>query len=103
MCSVDVYAKEYVPMPCDESSGGVIPIPSKSSKKALYSLGHKINFLDNWLQWFDGNYQNIIAIYKIKMSELFETILKPIPPKKVMIISTKSENNQGSRWRMVFF
>ena len=50
MCSVDVYAKEYVPMPCDEISGGVIPIPSKSSKKALYSLGHKINFLDNWLQ-----------------------------------------------------
>ena len=69
-------------MPRDEIIGGGIPMQSTSSKKVLYSLGHTINFLDNWLQWFDENYQNIIAIYKIKMSEWFETIPESLPQKK---------------------
>ena len=34
-------------MPSDASSGGVIPIPSASSKKSLYSLGNTIKFLEN--------------------------------------------------------
>ena len=72
MCSVDVYDKEHVPMPSDASSGGARPMPNTSSKNSLYSLGHTINFLGNWLQCFDNNYQNRIAIYKSKMSKLFE-------------------------------
>ena len=63
MCSVDAYGKYNVPMPSDTSSSGGRPIPSKASKKSLYSLGYTINFIDNCRQWFDGNYQNIIAIY----------------------------------------
>ena len=50
MCSVDAYGKENVPMPSDAISGGGRQIPSMSSKKALYSLGHTINFIENWLQ-----------------------------------------------------
>ena len=52
-------------MPSDASSGGGRPIPSASSKKAPYSLGPKINFIDNWLQCFDESDHNIIAIYKM--------------------------------------
>ena len=69
MCSVYAYGKDHVPMTSDASSGGGRSMPSTSSKKALYSLGHTINFLDNWLQCFGGNYQNRIAIYKNKMRE----------------------------------
>ena len=50
-------------MPDDESSGGGIKIPSMSSKDALFSLGRTINFIDNWIQCFEVNYDNIIAIY----------------------------------------
>ena len=32
MCDVDAYAKEHVLIPDDESSGGVIPMSSTSSK-----------------------------------------------------------------------
>ena len=81
MCYTDAYDKEHVTMPSYASSDGRIPMPSTSYKKSLYSLGHKIKFLDNWLQWFDDNYQNIISIYKSKMSKLIETIPK-LPPKK---------------------
>ena len=35
MCDVDAYKKEHEPMINDESSGGVIPMPSTSSKEAL--------------------------------------------------------------------
>ena len=45
-----------------------------------------MNFLENWVQCFDDNYHKIIAIYKSKMSELFETIPKSLPLKKVIII-----------------
>ena len=38
--------------------------------------------LEIWLQLFYDNYQNRIAIYKINMSELFQTIPKSIPPKR---------------------
>ena len=82
MCYVDAYYKEHVSIPSDASSDDGRPIPSKSSKKALYSLFHAINFIENWLKWFDESYQNRMAIHKSKMSELFETIPKFIPPKK---------------------
>ena len=79
MCSIDTYYKEHVPIPIDASSKGGIPMPIMSSKKAIYSLGHTINFIDNWIKWFDVNNQNRIAIYKIKMGELFQKIPKLLP------------------------
>ena len=83
---MDVYDKEHVSIPSDASIFGEIPMTSMSSKKSLYSLVHTYNFLDNWIQCFDEDYQNRIAIYKSKMSELFETIPKSLPLKKVIII-----------------
>ena len=76
-------------MPSDKSSSIGLPMTSTSSKKSLYSLGHKINFLDNWLQLFHENYQNRISIHTNNMSELFKIIPKSLPPKKVMIIKKK--------------
>ena len=50
-------------------------------KSTLLNWSHN-HFIDNWLQLFDDNYQYRISINKMKMSELFETIPKTIPPKK---------------------
>ena len=75
-CYVDSYGKEHVSNPDDASSGGGITMSSTSSKESLFPLGHKINFIYNWLQCFEVNYQIIITIYKIKTSELFKTIPK---------------------------
>ena len=68
-------------MPDDASSGGVRPITSTSSKEALYSLGQTVNFIYNWIKFFEVNYENRIMIYKRKMSDLFKTIPKSIPLK----------------------
>ena len=62
MCSVDAQDKDNVPIPSDTSSGGARQIKIKSSKKALYSLGHIIKLLYNWIQYFDDDYHNIITI-----------------------------------------
>ena len=82
-------------MPSYTSSGCGIKIPTKSSKKALYSFGQKIRFLENWLQYFDDNYQNIIAIYKSKMSELFKRTQKALPPQKVDDYKEKTRQQSG--------
>ena len=36
------------------------------------------------------------------MSDLFKTIQKSLPPKKVVIIKKSSDKYQGSRWGMVY-
>ena len=41
-----------------------------------------MNFIDNWLQFFEVSYQKIIIIYKRKMGELFKTTPKSLPPKQ---------------------
>ena len=64
-------------MPDDESSGGGISIPIISLKK-LYLLDHTINFLDNWIQYYDDNYQNIISIYKINMKRLLWKVAREL-------------------------
>ena len=81
MFNVAVYYKEHVSRPDDTISGSGRPKTRTSSKGALLSLGHTINFIENWLQCFEVNYQNIITIYKINMSELFKTIPKYLHPK----------------------
>ena len=83
MCAVDAYDKDHVPIRYDASSGGGRPMPITSSKESLISIGHKINFIYNWLQLFEDNYDNRIMIHKIKMSELFKTILNSLPPNKI--------------------
>ena len=81
MCAVDAYDKEHVPMPDYASSGGGRLMLSTSYKEALYSLGQKTNLIDNWIQWFEVNYENIIIIYKKKTSEWFKTTPKALTPK----------------------
>ena len=76
MYYIGVYDKEHVSMPDDKSSGGVIPIHITSYKEELFSLGHTINFLGNWIQFFEVNYENIITFYKINISELSKKIPK---------------------------
>ena len=55
MCSFDAYDKENVTITSDASSGDGITMPSTSSKESIYSLGHTIYFIENWLQLFDGD------------------------------------------------
>ena len=56
--------------------GGVTPITSNPNKEALISLGKTINFIYNWLQYFEVNYENKINIHQIKMSELLKKTSK---------------------------
>ena len=72
MCGVDGYDKEHIKMPHDASNGGRIPMLSTSSKELLYSIGHTTDFIDNWLQCFEVNYESRIMIHKRNMSELFK-------------------------------
>ena len=47
MCSVDAFDKQYVSITYDTIIVGGRPIPIASSKEALLSLGHTINFIEN--------------------------------------------------------
>ena len=76
MCASYAYEKYHLSIPYGASSGGGIPMLSKLSKESRLSLGETINFIDHLIQWFELNYENIIMIYKINMSELFKTIPK---------------------------
>ena len=76
-------------MPDDASIGVVIPMPILSFKETCYSIFQTIKFIDNWLQWFEVNYENIIIIYKENMSELFKTIPKSLPPKSLNYYKSK--------------
>ena len=58
MLDADAYDKDNVPIPDDESSGGGRPMPITPYKEARISLGQTINFIDNWLQCFEYNYDN---------------------------------------------
>ena len=62
-------------------SGGGRPMPNKSSKHSLFSLGHTMKLFEILLQLFEVNYENRIMIYKINISELLKTIPKSLPPK----------------------
>ena len=95
MCSVDAYDKEHISIPDVVSSDGGRPMPSKSSKESLLSLGHTINFIENWLQCFEVNYQNIMMICKRRTSELFKTTPKTLLPKNLMIIRKKVRQISG--------
>ena len=53
-------------MPGNGISGGWRPLSISSSKESLKPLGHTINFDDNWLQYFEVNYDDIIESYKQK-------------------------------------
>ena len=72
MCAVDVYDKDHVTMHDDASSVGGRPIPSMSYKEACISIGHTIRFIDNCIQPFEDNFDNIIMTYKGKICELFK-------------------------------
>ena len=50
MCDIDVYDIYHVPISDGACSCVEIPFPILSSKVELISLGHAINFIDNWFQ-----------------------------------------------------
>ena len=60
MCDVDSYEKYHPSEPENGSSGGGRPFPIESSKELLESLGHIINFINNWVQFFEDNYDDIL-------------------------------------------
>ena len=43
-------------------------------EKLHLSIGQTINFIENLLQFFEVNYEKIIMISNIKMSDLFKTV-----------------------------
>ena len=51
-------------MPDDTCSGGGRPFPISQSNESLISIGKTINFIDNWLQLFEDNYDKTIVSYK---------------------------------------
>ena len=81
MCDVDEYDKQNVPMPDDASIVCVRPLSSTSSKGAIILLGHGINFIDNWLQQLEDNYNKRIVIYKENTSDLFKSVPTQLQPK----------------------
>ena len=74
-------SKEHVTIPYDASIAVSRPMSIKSSKGSIISFCQTINFIDNWIQYFEDNYDNHIVIYKENMSVLFKTIPTYIPPR----------------------
>ena len=64
MCAVDAYGKKHVPTHDAASSVCGRTIPSTSSKEALISIGQKIKFIDNLLQYLEDKYDNRIVMNK---------------------------------------
>ena len=83
MCAVYKYDNENAPMPDDTSSGSVRPMPIASYKVSLISLGQTINFIDNWIQWFEDNDDKRIASNKKNTKELFNKFPTSLPQKKL--------------------
>ena len=90
MYGVYAYGKEHAPIPDYTSSGNVITMPINPFKGEIISLGQTINFIDNWLQWFEDNYDNRILIYKESTSKSFKKIPISLPPKNLVITKKKT-------------
>ena len=61
------------------STGGGRPLSMTSSPDSLESLGHTINFICNWLQYFSENYRERTGLYKANMKELFQKTPLSLP------------------------
>ena len=80
MCDIDTYDKQHHPkVPDGASSGGGRPLSSTSLIHSLASFGHKLHFINQWIQCLDSNYSTRASIYNDKMQELFETIPLALP------------------------
>ena len=64
---------------CNGSSDGSRSFIITLSTYLLESLGHKINFINNLLQFFGENNGERTGLYKLKMKELFQNIPLPLP------------------------
>ena len=88
-------------MPGNGISGGWRPLSISSSKESLKPLGHTINFDDNWLQYFEVNYDNIIESYKQNMRELFKKLPTLLPQINLDDYKTKYQTTikaVGEKW-----
>ena len=70
----------------DSGSGVRRPFTIKLSTDALESLGHRIIFIDNWIQRFSVNDEFRTFLYKDNMLQLFKEINLSLPIKIPMII-----------------
>ena len=86
MRAVNAYDKYYISFPDNGISGGGRQFLISSSKEAIVSLVHTINFIDNCIQCSEGNYYDIIELNKQNMNELFTTIPISLPTKILVII-----------------
>ena len=80
MCDVGAYKRAYISGPDAVSIVGGRELTSTSSTYSLGSLGRTINFIDNWLQFFENNDGEITGVYKNNIIELFDTITLSITP-----------------------
>ena len=81
MCAVYIYGKKHVKSLVIQVVVVIEHLEISSSKEALISLGHNIKFIDNWIQCFDGNYDEMIVSYKENTRALFNTIPTSFQPK----------------------
>ena len=56
-------------MPYNAGRSGGRSFKISSYKLSRISLGQTINFIDNWIQLFEENYDKILVSYKEKMSD----------------------------------
>ena len=57
-------------------------IPDGSTTYSLVLLGHTLNFIDSWIQSFEGNCYNETMMYRDKIGGLFKKITFIIPEPK---------------------
>ena len=67
MYDVDAYEIMYPSGIETAISVGDRPLKNTSSTDKLESIGHKINFINNWLQYFSGNVSDKTGLYKQNM------------------------------------
>ena len=72
MCCVDSNDRTNPSGPYYASSGDDRPLPYTSCIDSRESLGHTINFIDNWLQCFEDNHWERTGLYKKNVRKLLQ-------------------------------
>ena len=68
ICSIEAYEKLYQTYVDSASIGGGILISDGSKINVIVSPGHTLNFVESWIQSFEGKYSNRTMMYREKIS-----------------------------------
>ena len=79
MCYIEACGKFHSTCADSASSGGVILMKNGSTQYTLILIGHTLNFIDSWLQSFEGKYYKQTMIYRDKTSDFFNKVNVTIP------------------------